>query len=80
MLYVPSMNIGFGITLNCSYESPDHDHDDDVGNGDDTDTDYDNDEYDDVVDVMVMMCMNRRYIILNKDHFRYCRLTTVYEL
>ena len=77
-MYVPSMNIGFGITLNCSYESPDHD--DDVGNGDDTDTDYDDDEYDDVVDVMVMICMNRRYIILNKDHFRYCRLTTVYEL
>ena len=68
-MYVPSMNIGFGITLNCSYESPDHDddvgngdddHDDDVGNGDDTDTDYDDDEYDDVVDVMVMICMNRR--------------------
>ena len=68
-MYVPSMNIGFGITLNCSYESSDHndhddndhDHDDYVGNGDDIDTDYD-DEYDDVV--MVMMCMNIRYIIL----------------
>jgi len=29
-MYVPSMNIGFGITLNCSYESPDHDDDDTI--------------------------------------------------